>query len=298
MRSPRKHRPAGLGELERLVVALDRQHPLREELADHPAPLALGQLGADAEHAQLVVAELLDLRRALPEQDVDDLPGAEPLVPLAVQPEHRGEQLLRGDRAVPRLGRRQAGVAVAAGRRVLAEVGEQLHPAALDRLAQRQHRVEVLREPAPVVPVAGRVVDHLALLHDVGEAVGEPGGGGQAVATRPARLLVVALDRLRQVEVGDEPDVGLVDAHAEGDRRDHDDAVLAQEARLVRGAGRAVEPGVVRQRRDALRGEELGGLLDRLAREAVDDARVARVLGAQQLEELAARLVLRARCGR
>ena len=135
------------------------------------------------------------------------------------------------------------------GRRRLAEVGEQLHAAALDRLAQREHRVEVLREPASVVPVAGRVVDHLALLHDVGEAVGEPGGGGQAVAARPAGLLVVALDRLGQVEVGDEPDVGLVDAHAEGDRRDHDDAVLAQEARLVRGAGRAVEPGVVRQRR-------------------------------------------------
>ena len=60
----------------------------------------------------------------------------------------------------------------------------------------------------------------------------------------------------------------------------------------MRGAGRSVEPGVVRQRRDALRGEELGGLLDRLAREAVDDARIARVFGAQQLEELAARLVL------
>ena len=50
----------------------------------------------------------------LPEQDVDDLPGAEPLVALAVQPEHRREQLLRGDRAVPRLRRHQAGVAVAA----------------------------------------------------------------------------------------------------------------------------------------------------------------------------------------
>ena len=91
----------------------------------------------------------------------------------------------------------------------------------------------------------GRVVDHAALLHDVGEAVGEPGGRGQAVATRAAGLLVVALDRLRQVEVGDEPHVGLVDAHAEGDRRDHDDAVLAQEARLVarRGSVRRARRG-------------------------------------------------------
>ena len=112
--SPAQHRPAGLGEHERLVLALDRQHPLGHELADHPAPLGLGQVGADAEHRQRVVVELLDLRRALAEQDVDDLPGAELLPPLPVEPEHGGEHLLRGHRAVPRLGRGQAGVAVAA----------------------------------------------------------------------------------------------------------------------------------------------------------------------------------------
>jgi hypothetical protein len=33
--------------------------------------------------------------------------------------------------------------------------------------------------------------------------------------------------------VRDEAHVGLVDAHAEGDRRDHHHAVLAQEAALV-----------------------------------------------------------------
>jgi hypothetical protein len=45
-----------------------------------------------------------------------------------------------------------------------------------------------------------------------------------------------------------EADVGFVDAHAEGDGRDHHDAVLAQEAALVRRAGRCVQPGVVGQR--------------------------------------------------
>ena len=90
---------------------------------------------------------------------------------------------------------------------------------------------------APVREVALGRLDHLALLHDVLQPVRQPGRRRQAVAPGPAGLLVVALDRLRQVEVGDEPHVGLVDAHPERDRRDHDQAVLAQEAGLVGRAG-------------------------------------------------------------
>ena len=74
--------------------------------------------------------------------------------------------------------------------------------------------------------------------------------------------------------MGDEADVGLVDAHPEGDRRDHDQAVLAQEPGLVGGAGR---------RRRARRGTAAPGCRcapgtrrscsDRGAGQAVDDAR-------------------------
>ena len=86
-------------------------------------------------------------------------------------------------------------------------------------------------------------------LHHVGQAVGHPGVGRQAVAAGAAGLLVVALDALGQVEVRDEAHVGLVDAHAEGDGRDHHDAVLAQEAVLVlRARVRGVQAGVVGQR--------------------------------------------------
>ena len=56
-----------------------------------------------------------------------------------------------------------------------------------------------------------------------------------------------------QVEVGDEAHVGLVDAHAEGDRRHHHHAVLAQEAVLVPAPRVGVEPGVIGQRGDACR---------------------------------------------
>ena len=89
-----------------------------------------------------------------------------------------------------------------------------------------------------------------------------------------------------------ESNVGLVDPHAERDRRDHDHSVFAQEARLVGRPQSRVETRVVRQRGDAIPREELGGLLDGCPRQAVDDARLARVFGAQQLEELLLRRVL------
>ncbi len=222
------------------------------------------------------------------------MPGAVVLVPLALQPHDGRQQLLRGDGAVPGGRGRQAGVAVAARLRVLAEVREQLHPAAGDRLAQREHRVQVRGQPPAVLGVALGGVDHPPLLHDVLQAVGEPRGRRQAVAAGAARLLVVALDGLRQVEVCDEPHVRLVDAHAERDGRDHDEAVLAQEPGLVPGADLAVEARVVRQRGHALGRQELGGLLDGVPRQAVDDPGVAGVLGPDEVEQLLAR----ARLGR
>src|SRR5690242_20284374 len=126
------------------------------------------------------MAVLGDLGGLLAEQDVDNVTGAEPLVPLAAQPVHRGQQFLRGDRAVPRLRRRQAGVAVAARFALLAEVAEQLYAAASHRLAEREHRIEVLALPAAVRLIAPRGVDQLSLLNDVLQAVAQPGRGCQA----------------------------------------------------------------------------------------------------------------------
>ena len=75
--------------------------------------------------------------------------------------------------------------------------------------------------------------------------------------------------------MGDEADVGLVDAHAESDGGHHHDALLAQEAVLVAAAHIGVEPGVVGQRTDAFVVEPGRRLLHPLAALAVDDAGVA-----------------------
>ena len=113
----------------------------------------------------------------------------------------------------------------------------------------------------------------------------------RAVAAGAADLLRVRLEALGQVEVVDVADVGLVDAHAEGDRRDddvagrrrppllHRDAVLGAHAR--RGTGAPAGPAGGEQRGDAQR---------RALERDVDDRRPGRALAQpvdQQLLPLA-----------
>ena len=134
------------------------------------------------------------------------------------------------------------------------------------------------------------LLDHAALLHDVGQAVGHPGVGGLAVAAGAAGLLVVGLDALRQIEMRDEAHVGLVDAHAEGDGGDDDDAVLAQEALLVARADAARPGRRDRAGRQSRRREPGGRLLDLRARQAIDDAGVARMRSAMKASSCAHRV--------
>jgi hypothetical protein len=61
-----------------------------------------------------------------------------------------------------------------------------------------------------------------------------------------------------QVVVDDPADVGLVDAHAEGDGRADDAHVVAQEEFLVAGAFLGLEAGVVRAGGEPASGEGLG----------------------------------------
>src|SRR5690606_40797854 len=123
-------------------------------------------------------------------------------------------------------------------------------------------------------------VDHAA------EPVAEPGLRGHAVAARTAGLRVVALDRLGQVDMGDEAHVGLVDAHAEGDRRHHHHAVALQEPALVLGAYLRLHAGVVGQGVDAGLLQLVGDRLDPAAGEGIDDPTLAAVAG-QEVEQRA-----------
>ena len=109
----------------------------------------------------------------------------------------------------------------------------------------------------------------------IGQAIGQPGLCRFAIASRATGFLVITLQALGQIQVGDEAHVRLVDPHAEGDRSHHDETLLAQEALLVRATRLGIHSGVVWQCMEPLLGQPLGGLFDLLARQAVDDSRLS-----------------------
>ena len=184
---------------------------------------------------------------------------------------------MRGDRAVPALGRLAAIVAIAAGRPVaLAEIAEQCLAAAADRLAEADQRLGLLALDAALALVDVAGLDEPAQIHHVGDAVGHPGIGRQPVAAGAAGLLVIGFEVFRRVEMRDKADIGLVDSHAERDRRDDDDPFLAHEALLVAGAGLGGQAGMVGQGGAPVPGQEFGRLPDRAAGHAIDDAGIGR----------------------
>ena len=123
------------------------------------------------------------------------------------------------------------------------------------------------------------------------KTVGHPRVRGLAITPGAASFLIVAFDTFRQIQMGDEAHVGLIDAHAECNRRDHDDAVVAQKFILIAPPRFRVHAGVIGQRRDALAFEPMGGLVDFFARQTIDNAGVAGVFFAQKAQQLLARVL-------
>ena len=114
--------------------------------------------------------------------------------------------------------------------------------------------------------------------HHVASAVEEQAVGGQAVAARAPRLLIVGIEVLRHVVVQDVADVGLVYAHAEGVGRDHDRGAVVYEFLLIARALRVGQARVVAHGLDAFFAQPLADLFDGLARGAVDYSRGVREL--------------------
>ena len=289
-----QHRARLVGQAQCAVAfRVHHQAAAGHQLTEDGTPLRGAVAGADAEHAQAVMIEAADALVAFAEQHIDQVMNAETLAG-AVHARHR---LLRGLGAVPGLRRLQAVVAVAArGVGGLAEILEDGAAAAGGQFAQANHGLQFAVGIALVVLARLRLAQPLAEDDDFLHAVTHPGVGGQAVAPGAARFLVVRLDALRQRQVGDEAHIGLVYAHAEGDGGDDDDAVLAQEALLVPAAGFGGQAGVIRKRAAPAPAEPRGGLLDFLARQAIDDAGVVRVPAGEELPQALAAVFAVADC--
>ncbi len=89
--------------------------------------------------------------------------------------------------------------------------------------------------------------------------------------------------------MGDESHVRFVDAHAKGNGRHHDDRIVAHEPTQMLPTRLMLLVGVIRERIDAFVDEKLGDLLNGLLREAINNARVPRMLFLNELHELLAR---------
>ena len=285
-----QHRPARLGELERPEpLEVDAHQPARNELTKHRAPRRRVDVRPDAEGREPMVPESTNSIAVPAAQHVDDVARAEAL-PGAV---HARERLACRLGRIPGLRRHDAVVAVAAGVGVfLAEVGEQRLPPAGRQLAETQQGVELSHLDALALLLGAGAFDHLAQGDDVRQSVRHPSVGRQSVTAGAARLLVVGLDALREVEVGDEPHVRLVDPHPERDGGDDDHRVFAHERVLVEPALVRAHARVVGEGVESPVPEPLRGLLDLAARQAVDDARVAAVLGVEEAQELLAPIAL------
>ena len=255
------------------VVRVLRDHVRRMELAENAAPLRRLEFLAGAEGRQQMMAMTGDRRRGVADQQIGEMAGEKP----ARRAMDRRHRLLRRDDAIEERPFALADIAIAARPRILRERREQRLAPTARRLAEGEQRIELA--PLHALSLRRRVapLDLALAQHDVGIAIKGQRVGRQAIAAGAADFLIIGFDALRQVGMADEAHVLLVDAHAEGDGRDDDDAVLAQELVLMRRSDLRREPGVVRQRGDAFRAQRLGEFLDPLARGAIDNAGFALV---------------------
>ena len=98
------------------------------------------------------------------------------------------------------------------------------------------------------------------------------------VTTGTARLLIVSLQALRDIVMDHETHIGFVDTHAESDSCHDDIDFLHQELVLVLLAGLAIQSRMVRQGAYAVDHKRLGQFLHFLPAQAINDARLARIL--------------------
>ena len=126
-------------------------------------------------------------------------------------------------------------------RRVLAEVVQDILPQTPACPAVAGHLPQPLQVPLPqllgrpgIQVLPGLAVgDEKLISPHILATVQQDAAGGRPVPARPARLLVVALHVLGHIVVDDIPDIGLVDAHAEGVGGHHHLHPVVEEVLLV-----------------------------------------------------------------
>ena len=217
------------------------------DLSEHAAPVGWRPVLADAESLELIVPVPRDRLGGFAGKNIRQMAEKEP----ARGAQDRRERFLRLDPPVDQPDRALADIAMAARAGVLAEHAKKRLASAARGFAER-HEVVELGHFDPLAFLGRAAVENLAPPEfDVARAVERERVGGQAVAAGAADFLIVGFDRRRHVGVEDEPDVRLVNPHAERDGRANDAIVFAQKGVLVHGAHGMIKSGVIGQRAPA-----------------------------------------------
>src|SRR5690606_3773774 len=163
-----------------------------------------------------IMAELTHALAINATQDIDQVLDAEPLA----GPVDAGECFLRGRRGIPGFRWIKAIVAIAAIRiDGVAEVAEQLPAPAARAFRVADQRIELAAFDAFALLGGIRLADELRQWDHISQPIGHPGVGRQAITTGAAGYLVIAFETPGQVEMRAETHLGLVGAHAAGNRR-------------------------------------------------------------------------------
>ena len=148
---------------------------------------------------------------------------------------------------------------------MFAKISQQAHAAAVRGFGQTQQGIELAAHDLFELLLGRALVNHAALVDHVRQAISHPGIGGQAIAARTAGFLVIAFDVLGHVHMGDKAHIGLVDAHAKGNRGAHHHAVFAQKTVLMVLAHFLWQTRVIGQGVDAVLHQSLRQLFNTLA---------------------------------
>ena len=270
---PSRRNPVGW-----VVAGAESQQSSRSQLSYNMPEVSCRVVASDAMDRQLIMAALDDLAGPRPSQNVYDVPRTEAL-PRA---DDRGQYLLGYFCNVCLVIACQADVARPAilFAPLLAEVREYRAASADRALAEVDHLPELQFR----LPALGRVLDpvyEVVVVALVAVGVEQNALAWQTVASRPPRLLIVALNGFRERVMDDEAHVRLVDAHTKRDGSGDDLHVVPDEPLLRLPTHSVAETGMVRQGVDPVRSQVASDPLGLLPGETVDDCRLAAVVPQQ-----------------
>ena len=250
--------------------------------------IIVGEVIDNAVNAEFVVSEFSDALGVRAPQHLIDVPHAEPLARAS----HRGQDFLRDDRGVECLFGGEANIAAPAVFIVpfLTEIAQQVFSAARLQFAKRDDLRQFLLCVLPLCFVLN-LVDKKVLLVFVAIRVEQDAVAGQAIASGPARFLIVAFQGFGQIAVNDQAYVGFVYAHAKGDGRHDDRDLIAYKLLLCFTSHLGLQTRVIGQRVETLVTQVRRQRLGIFAGKAVYDGRFAPVFF-EQIEECAERISL------